>query len=41
MMTEQFRQLFEANNMQDYLQRGMDAEMGIAPGNAMAPNAPP
>ena len=36
MMTEQFRQLFEANNMQDYLQRGMDAEMGIATGNAMA-----
>ena len=36
MMTEQFRQLFEANNMQDYLQRGMDAEMGIAMGNAMA-----
>ena len=36
MMTEQFRQLFEANHMQDYLQRGMDAEMGIATGNAMA-----
>ena len=36
MMTEQFRQLFEANNMQDYLQRGMDAEMGIATADAMA-----
>ena len=36
MMTEQFRHLFEANDMQDYLKRGMDAEMGIATGNAMA-----
>lgn len=36
MMTEQFRHLFEANNMQDYLKRGMDAEMGIATANAMA-----
>ena len=30
MMTEQFHQILKANNMQEYLDRGMDAEMGIA-----------
>ena len=36
MMTEQFRHIFEANNMQDYIKRGMDAEWGLATANAMA-----
>lgn len=36
MMTAQFRSLFESNNMQDYLQQGMDQEMGYATGAAMA-----
>lgn len=36
MMTEQFHRIFEANNMQDYIARGMDAEMGLASANAMA-----
>ena len=36
MMTEQFHQILKANNMQEYLDRGMDAEMGIATADAMA-----
>ncbi len=36
MMTEQFYQIFKDNNMQDYLDQNVDAEMGLAVGNAMA-----
>ena len=36
MMTEQFRRIFEANDMQEYISRGTDAEWGDATGAAMA-----
>ena len=36
MMTEQFRQIFEANQLQEYLARGMDVEWGEATAAAMA-----
>lgn len=36
MMTRQFHQIFTANQMQDYLDRGMDSEMGLATAQAMA-----
>lgn len=35
-MTEQFHRLFQANQMQDYIARGMDVEMGEATADAMA-----
>lgn len=35
-MTDQFNYMFQANNMQDYLSKGLDVEMGTAVGNAMA-----
>ena len=35
-MTDQFHQLFQANQMQSYLDRGLDVEMGEAVGAAMA-----
>lgn len=35
-MTDTFRQLFEANNMSDYIDRGMDVEWGEATADAMA-----
>ena len=36
MMTEQFRQIFEANQLQEYLSRGIDVEWGEATAAAMA-----
>lgn len=36
MMTEQFRHVFEANGLQQYIDRGMDIEWGEAAGAAMA-----
>ena len=36
LMTDQFHQLFQANGMQEYIDRGMDVEMGEAIGAAMA-----
>ena len=36
MMTEQFRQIFEANQLQEYLSHGMDVEWGEAAAAAMA-----
>ena len=36
MMTEQYRRIFEANGMQTYVDRGMDAEWGEATAAAMA-----
>lgn len=36
LMTDQFHQLFQSNGMQEYIDRGMDVEMGEAIGAAMA-----
>ena len=36
MMTDQFAKIFEANGMQDYIDRGMDIEWGEATAAAMA-----
>ena len=36
LMTDQLHQLFQANGMQEYIDRGMDVEMGEAIGAAMA-----
>ena len=36
MMTDQLHQLFQSNGMQEYIDRGMDVEMGEAIGAAMA-----
>jgi len=36
MMTEQFHRIFAANGMQEYIDRGMDAEWGAAAAEAMA-----
>lgn len=36
MMTEQFHRIFQANGMQQYIDRGMDAEWGVAAAEAMA-----
>ena len=36
MMAEQFHRIFEANNMQSYIDRGMDIEWADATANAMA-----
>lgn len=36
MMTDQFRHIFEANNMQSYIDRGMDIEWADATADAMA-----
>ncbi|MEG2239999.1 MAG: YfhO family protein [Alistipes sp.] len=35
-MTDQFHQMFESNSMTDYLNRGMDEQMGLATAAAMA-----